>query len=711
MFEKKYIFAFLAVVLSSGFVIAEDGYELWLRYKTVQDEQRLNSYREKLSEVTVLGEGETIDVVGKELADGLSGLLDKTVPVDTELDSGTGLLAGTLGELSNEGLKLDGIKSFLAKSGSEGFGIVSTTYENNPVTVIAANKPEGLLYGSFAFLRRLQTEQSIENLDIQEAPKIKYRVIDHWDNIDGSTERVYSDNPRSIWWDYHKENPSRAVRRWKDYGRACASIGINMVILNNVNSDAEVLATENLEHVKKIADTLRPYGIRVGLSANVASCLSPEHEFRRGPGIGNLDTADPMNPDVVEWWKNKISEIYNLVPDFAGFLIKAGSEGMPGPRKYDRTAAQAANMYGDLLEPYGGIVMWRTFTYGIDEPDPTKHQYIIFAPQDGEFDLGNIFVQTKFGSRDFMPREPFNPLFGCMPDTQMSLELQITQEYTGHDKYLMFWAPLWKEILNSDTYSRGKGSSVADVVDGSLYGFPDSQIAGVSNVSRVRNWTGHHFAQANWYAFGRLAWDNNLTAREMAEEWVRQTWGNQPELVSKLTDILVSSHQTTADYVGPLGIAHTNTGDWRHYEPTPYNEDYWQRWFVNATSEGIGIDRTSSGTNAVGQYQPPVTDYYADPESCPSGLILWFHRYGWEDTLPDGKTVWQSLIDRYNRGIDNVQDYIETWKTLEKYIDNQRYEHVLNRLKIQDKHARKYRRLWLSYFNELNGLPLPDDIH
>lgn len=699
-----------SVLVGSFAVLAEDGYDLWLRYVPVQDTGRLESYRQKLGRVTVLGEGQTIEVIRRELADGLSGLLDKAITIESEMKAVNGLVAGTAETLSAAGITFDASMPF----SQEGYRIGAGLFKKQSVLVITASGPEGLLYGTFAFLRRMQTEQSIDNLDILDSPKIDCRVINHWDDLDGTTERVYSEDPRSIWWNYDADDPER---RWRDYGRACASVGLNMVILNNVNSHVEVLTRPRLEHVKAIADTLRPYGIRVGLSANVASCLSPEHEFRRGPGIGTLDTLDPLDAGVIVWWREKIAEIYSLIPDFAGFLIKAGSEGMPGPESYGRSAASAANMYGDLLRPHGGIVMWRTFTYDVDEPDQTKRQYIRFAPQDGQYNLGNVFLQNKFGSRDFMSREPFHPLFGCMGRTQMSLELQITQEYTGHDKYLMFWTPLWKEILESETYAAGElstatgeGAPVACVLDGSFYGFPASQIAGVANVSRVRNWTGHHFAQANWYAFGRLAWDHELSVRQIAEEWVRQTWGNEPEVAGQLTDMLISSHETMTSYVGPLGIAHTNTIDWTHYEPEPSSKDYWQRQFINATEDGIGTDRTQTGTNATGQYQPAVARQFENPATCPEGLILWFHRYGWQDTLPGGKTVWQALVDRYNSGVEQVEAYIEIWKGLKGQVDAERYEHVLNRLETQHQHAQKYRRLWLMYFHELNGLPLPEDL-
>ncbi len=702
MKNAKMALCLLLLILSANKLIAEDGYNLWLRYSKVNDAKLLADYRLQFENVSIVDNSAMRVTIEQELGCGLSGLLGKDVPSSENVENGT-LIVGCIDSLDSS--LIAGVDILGELTSEEGYCIYTKRVEVGVVTVITAKASTGLLYGAFELLRLIQTHKDITNLKIVEQPRIQYRVVNHWDNIDGSTERVYSENNRSIWWQYETDNPEKAKQRWCDYGRASASVGINMIILNNVNAHVETLSDKSLAHIKDIADTLRPYGVRVGITANVASCLKPSYNFRRGPGMGELDTLDPKDPAVIEWWRKKIAEIYGYVPDFAGFLIKAGSEGMPGPEAYGSTAAEAANMYGDLLKPYGGIVMWRTFTYEVDEPDQTKRQYIRFAPQDGGYNLGNVFLQNKYGSRDFMPREPFHPLFGGMNKTQMSIELQITQEYTGHDQYLMYWGPFWKEIFSSDTYAKGKGSTVGKVLDGTLFELPGSQIAGVGNVSRVKNWTGHDFAQANWYAFGRLAWDHELDASDIAEEWVRQTWGNDPEVVEKLTAMMMNSHEVVTSFVGPLGIAHTNTGDSNHYEPSPQAGNQWQAQFINADKDGIGTDRSATGTKATSQYCPEAARIFDNKETCPMGLQLWFHRYKWQDKLPDGKSVWQGMVDKYNYAIEQTSDNIVKWQSLQGKIDSERYERVLKRLRAQHDHALKFARIWLEKFHKLNGLP------
>ena len=692
----------MLLLASADRASAEDGYDLWLRYAAptaAEAEPRQHA----ITAFRTLGDSDTIEAVRAELARALPALTGHAVGEHTGGAAAGTLLVGALPALRAQGIELADEAAIGTRLGDEGYVLRSIPAGDGRAIIVTARTDAGLLYGTFALLRLLQTNQPLEALDVLSSPAIDHRVLQHWDNLDGSTERVFSEDPRSIWWDGDHGAPV-SEDRWRDYARACASIGINTVVLNNVNAETAVLLPAKLREVKRIADVLRPYAIRVALSANYAAPRPPDYKFRRGPGIGDLDTGDPTDPRVEAWWAAKAAEIYALVPDFAGFLVKAGAEGMPGPEKYKQPASVAANMFGRVLRPHGGIVMWRTFTWDETDPDPSKRQFIRYAPQDAGFDRGNVFLQNKYGPRDFMAREPFHPLFGAMSHTQLSLEVQITQEYTGHDKYLMYWGPLWQEILRSDTHAKGPGSTIAEVIDGRLHGYDATQIAGVANVSRVRNWTGHHFAQANWYAFGRFAWDPNIDARDVAEEWVRMTWGNEPAVVEKLLDVTMASHQAVTDYVGPLGIAHTNSLDGEHYETKPSEEDFWQRQFINATPEGIGKDRTATGTGATTQYQPAVAEMFENPETCPPALLLWFHHVGWDEPLAStGKTTWQTLQERYARGVSEVERFIEVWQSLRPHIDADRHAHVLERLHVQEAHARKYRDLWLRHFEQIRA--------
>lgn len=698
----------IALFLAPASARGEGGYELWLRYARLNDAAARDAVGRVVQSQVIVASEQTAAVIADELSRAVRGMTGKAPRKLDRPAAGGSLIVAPLDQLANLGITLADAEALAGQLGREGYLVRTIRTDSGAShTLITANSDRGLLYGTFALLRQLQTSPAAGDLDIVSVPRIEHRVLQHWDNMDGSTERVYSEDPRSIWWNGDSSEPAVPEERWRDYGRACASIGINTVVINNVNASTQTLLPPALKHTARIADVLRPYGIRVALSANFAAPLSPQRKFRLGPGIGTLDTADPTDPRVINWWDAKIAEIYELIPDFAGFLVKAGAEGMPGPESSGGQASTGANMLGRLLAPRGGILMWRTFTWDDNHKDLVQRQYIRFAPQDSAFERGNIFLQSKYGPRDFMPREPFHPLFGEMTHTQLSLELQITQEYTGHDKYLMYWGPLWQEILRSDTHAKGEGSTVARVIDGSLHGYDSSQIAGVANISRVRNWTGHPFAQANWYAFGRFAWDPEIDAAAVAEEWIRQTWGNDPAVVEPLMQIMMASHETMVNYVGPLGIGHTNTRDGHHYEPEPHRDDYWQKQFINAKADGIGHDRTQrTGTGATAQYQPAVAQRFENLETCPENLLLWFHHVPWTHRLLSGQTVWETLVSKYNDGVETTAGWIETWKSLRRHIDAERHQVTLKRLETQHQHARKYRRLWLTYFQQLNGLPL-----
>jgi alpha-glucuronidase len=517
-------------------------------------------------------------------------------------------------------------------------------------------------------------------------------MLDHWDNLDGSIERGYAG--RSLWkWD---ELPERVDPRVVDYARANASIGINATVLNNVNAKADSLTAPYLKKAAAIADALRPYGIRVFLSANFAAPRL----------IGGLEKSDPLDPAVARFWKDKADEIYRVIPDFGGFLVKANSEGQPGPQDYKRTHADGANVLADAVAPHGGIVMWRAFVYDADvDPDRVKRAYLEFVPLDGRF-RKNVFVQVKNGPLDFMPREPFHPLFGALPQTPILAELQVTQEYLGHSKHLAYLAPLWKEFLDSDTFAKGPGSTVAKVVDGSLHGYARTGIAGVANTGDDRNWTGHDLAQANWYAYGRLAWDPSLAAEAIADEWIGLTFTRDPRAAATLRAMLMGSREALVRYSMPLGLHHLIGGD--HYAPMPENgeaprADWTATYYHQADKEAVGFDRTAAGSNAVAQYRSPLRERWSDPATVPPELLLWFHRVPWDRKLASGRTVWEEIVADYERGAAEAADLELRWTTLQGSIDAERYEAVRARLRLQTQDAAAWRDHCIGYFAGVNG--------
>jgi alpha-glucuronidase len=588
-------------------------------------------------------------------------------------------------------------KPDLAGLGREGYLIRSVSVEGHSATLIAANEDIGALYGAFHFLRLLQTRQSLRDLDIREAPKVKLRVLDHWDNLDRSVERGYAG--ASIW-DWHKL-PGWRDPRYTDYARANASIGINGTVLNNVNSNALILTPMYLEKVKALADAFRPWGIRVYLSAR----------FSAPTEIGGLKTTDPFDPEVRKWWKAKAAEIYRYVPDFGGFLVKANSEGQPGPQDYGRTHADGANMLADALAPHGGVVMWRAFVYSHKQPDDrAKQAYDEFIPLDGKF-RDNVIVQVKNGAIDFQPREPFHPLFGAMPKTPLMMEFQITKEYLGFATHLAYLGPLYEETLQSDTWAKGRGSAIAKVIDGSLQAYKLTGMAGVANIGTDRNWSGSHFDQANWYVFGRMAWNPEASSKEIANDWVRMTFSNDPAFVEPVVNMMVASREAVVDYMTPLGLHHL-MGRGHHYGPGPWVEggpraDWTSVYYHRADRNGIGFDRSATGSNAVAQYAPPVAAEFGDVKRVPEKYLLWFHHVPWNYPTRSGRPLWDELVHRYTHGVDEVKRMRGTWAGLEGRVDPERFEQVAAFLSIQQKEAQWWRDASIAYWQSINGLPLP----
>jgi alpha-glucuronidase len=578
----------LVALLAAPAAWAEDGYELWLRYPRVSDAALLKEYQSLVSSILVAGESPTSRVAREELTRGIRGLLGVEVPLVRDSARDGVIVAGTPATSTRiAGLNLG---ADLHPLGDEGFLIRSMRIGGRRATVIAANADIGVLYGTFHFLRLLQTHQRINALAVIEAPRIRRRVLDHWDNLDGTVERGYAG---ASLWDWHKLPDYRAPR-YQDYARANASIGINGTVLTNVNANAASLTGEYLVKAAALADVFRPYGIRVYLTARFSAPIE----------IGGLKTADPLAPDVKAWWARKADEIYKVIPDFGGFLVKANSEGQPGPQDYGRAHADGANMLADALASRGGIVMWRAFVYAESvTEDRAKQAYTEFQPLDGSF-RPNVLIQVKNGPIDFQPREPIHPLFGAMPRTPLILEVQITKEYLGFATHLVYLAPLFEEVLRADTHAEGDGSLVRRVIDGSLHRYAETGIAGEANTGSDRNWCGSAFACANWHAFGRLAWDPSLASTALADEWLRMTFSNAPAFIEPVKAMMLASRQAAVDYMTPLRLHHQMARG-HHYGPGPWvsggsRADWTSVYYHRADASGIGFDRTVTGSNAAG---------------------------------------------------------------------------------------------------------------
>jgi alpha-glucuronidase len=650
---------------------AQDGHQLWLRPG-------------KALPVHIIcrQHSPALTIARQELADGWQGVPGATI---------------TLTIKENKAVKADGY-------------ILS---EN----AIQANNDRGILYGVYALLRNQQTgRKAKEGID---NPSYQLRILDHWDNPDGSVERGYAGN--SVFW--RRQDPfiitAEDTRRWREYARANASIGINGSVLNNVNASPMILSPDYLSRVKAIADVLRPYGIKTYLSVNFSS-----------PSLlGKLKTSDPKDAGVIGWWTAKVQEIYRSIPDFGGFLVKASSEGQPGPQDYGRTHADGANMLADALKPYGGIVMWRAFVYTANDKDRAKQAYNEFMPLDGQF-RDNVIIQVKNGPVDFQPREPFSPLFGAMKKTSVMPEFQITQEYLGHAVYLVFLSPMWEECLRSDTYRHGKGSTVARCTDGSIYPQKYTAIAGVSNIGLDTNWCGHQFAQANWYAFGRLAWNADLGSEQIADEWLKLTFYNAPNdkadsanyasgweknFLLPVKQMMLESRETAVNFMTPLGLHHIMSAN-GHYGPGPWwapsgmRADWTPPYYHRADAGGIGFDRTKKGSDAVSQYEEPLRSQLDDSATCPDKFLLWFHHLPWDYKMKSGRTLWDELCYHYDRGVQEVRAFQTIWDKAQPYTDSARFMEVQRKLRAQCMNAVLWKDACLLYFQQFSRMPIPYDI-
>jgi alpha-glucuronidase len=696
MSKKRHFITLFILLVCNTNIFAEDGYRLWMRYDALPIKTR-NEYLPTIRQIIFQGESAILSSAKQELNTGLKGLLAKVVLYSNTLANGSLLIGTPESSPLIASLKLN---KKLQALGDEGFYIGSLNLNQKIVTVITANTDQGVLYGVFHLLQLLQTQKNIQHLDITESPRLKIRVLNHWDNLDRTVERGYAGFSL---WNWHKL-PDYLDPRYTDYARANASIGINGTVLTNVNANALFLTEEYLVKSKALASVFRPYGIKVYFTARFSAPIE----------IGGLKTADPLNPEVQKWWKQKTDEIYNYIPDFGGFLVKANSEGQPGPQNYGRNHADGANMLADALAPHGGIVMWRAFVYDNKVPDDrSKQAYNEFTPLDGTF-RKNVLVQVKNGPIDFQPREPFHPLFGKMPKTPLMMEFQITQEYLGFSTHLVYLGSLFKEVLNTDTYAKGIGSTVAKIISGLVDNHSLTGMAGVANIGDDRNWTGHTFGQANWFAFGKLAWNPELSEKQIADDWIRMTFSNNPNTVNPIKDIMLASREAAVNYMTPLGLHHL-MGYSHHFGPGPWvakkeRADWTSVYYHKADSAGIGFDRTETGSNAIGQYAPEVQKEFQDVNTIDEKDLLWFHHVNWTHKLKSGRTLWDELCHKYYEGVDSVRKMRKTWESQKNNIDPERFNQVQTLLKMQEKEAVVWRNSCVLYFQTFSKMPIPQGL-
>jgi alpha-glucuronidase len=667
---------------------AEDGYDLWLRYAPA-DQTHKPALAAHATVIVAAGASPTITIATQELQRGIAGMTGTKPAVSATIQQGALLLA-TPASTPALPVKTDGL-------GMEGYAIRNAMVDGKAVTIIAANSDVGLLHGAYHWLRLAQSGKDLDKLDLRSAPKIGLRLLNHWDNLDGTVERGYAGQSIWDWW----RLPDWKGPRYSDYARANASIGINGTVLNNVNAKADSLTAPYIEKAAALADVFRPYGLMVYLSVKWTAPME----------LDGLKTADPLDPQVAAWWKAKADEIYRAIPDFGGFLVKANSEGQPGPQDYNRTHADGANMLAAAVKAHGGIVMWRAFVYAHDNPDDrAKQAYTDFKPLDGKF-ADNVIVQVKNGAIDFQPREPFHPLFGAMPKTPLMMEFQITKEYLGQSTHLTYLGPLFEETLDADTFAKGKGSTVAKVIDGSLEGHKLTGIAGVANIGVDRDWSGSIFNQADWYAFGRLAWDTSLSAEAIAKEWAEMTFSPDQKVVQPVVKMMMGSREAAVDYMTPLGLAHVmDTG--HHYGPGPWVSELarpeWNPvYYHKADANGIGFDRTKSGSDAVGQYAAPVAKLLSNAKTTPERDLLWFHHVPWDYRLKSGDNLWDGMVHSYDRGVTYVADMQTIWASLKPYVDAERFAETEAFLTIQYSEAKWWRDASIAYFQSVSKRPLP----
>ncbi|QDP42219.1 alpha-glucuronidase [Radiobacillus deserti] len=675
-----------------------EAYACWLQYKKIEDVKWLDNYASYCLNIGVVGTSEIIHSALDELSLAFHSMFGKKPTVTPHVDSETSIIIGTYQDMIEEEFALE--TDVFQSLNDEGYILRTVNHLEKNCVLLVGKTDKGVLYATHHLLRLIQARESLHQLDIVEYPKNQIRMLNHWDNMDGSVERGYSGN--SIFYENNKFTTN--LERIKDYARLLSAVGVNSISINNVNvweKETYLITRKLLQDVTSIADIFRAYGIRLFLSINFASPME----------LGDLSTADPLDNNVKSWWKDKVKEIYQYIPDFGGFIVKADSEHRPGPFSYGRDHADGANMLGEALEPFGGVVVWRCFVYNCMQDwrdrstDRARAAYDHFKPLDGKF-KDNVILQVKNGPMDFQVREPVSPMLGAMEKTNQIIEFQIAQEYLGQQKDLAFLIPMWKEVLDFDTYAKGEGSTVKKIVDGSLYEYTYSGIAAVSNIGDDINWTGNTLAQANLFGYGRLTWNPNLSSEEIAKEWVQVTFGNDPIVVETISTMLLDSREIYENYTTPLGIGWMVNPN-HHYGPNVDGYEY-SRWgtYHFADRDGIGVDRTiETGTGYAGQYFSPNKEMYNSLADCPDELLLFFHHVPYTHRLKSGETVIQHYYNTHFKGVEQVEDLRKKWSLLEGKIDEYRFHNVKERLHMQLENAIEWRDQVNTYFYRKSGIP------
>ena len=683
---------FVTALLLSCAGLAESGENAWLRYARL-DPGVASQYASLPAAVVILDHSAVLQSAQTQLLRGIRGMLGRTLRIENRVPAEAAIVAGTVGTVRT----LDADFHPPGNLQADAYALISTQIRGQKALVITGATDRAVLYGAFALLRKIAEGESISALNEVQQPSAPIRWVNQWDNLDGSIERGYAG--RSIFFENRSVRPD--LTRAAEYARLLASVGINGCDVNNVNADIHILDPDFIPQLARIADVFRPYGVQLGVAVNVSM---PKQ-------VGGLDTFDPLDPTVADWWNRRFHEVYRLIPDFGGVVVKADSEGQSGPSVYGRNAAEAANVIAKALKPHGGIVFYRAFVYDhhLDwnnlKADRARAAYDIFHPLDGQFD-DNVIVQIKHGPIDFQVREPVSPLFGGVEKTNAAVELQITQEYTGQQRHAVFLIPMWKEVLDFNMAVGGRQTPVKSIIAGQSFHRPIGGYAGVANVGLSTDWLANQLALANLYGFGRLAWNPDLTALAIAEEWTRLTFGNDPEVVTKVTNILLESWHAYESYTGPLGLQTLTNITGPHYGPAPESQERngWGQW-IRADHDGVGIDRTvATGTGFVGQYSPSVQKMYEPVPDTPDNIVLFFHHVPYTYRLHSGKTVIQTIYDSHYEGAEKTADFVREWKSLKRSVDDERYSDVLAQLKYQSGHAIVWRDAVNDWFHQVSGI-------
>ncbi|HEY7055447.1 MAG TPA: alpha-glucuronidase family glycosyl hydrolase [Vicinamibacterales bacterium] len=682
-----------AAIVFPGRANAETGRDAWLRYAPLPD-VIAGQYRDVVpAAMVVLGDEGPVRSAGDEVLRGVRGMLGRTLRLEAQIPREPAIVLGTRARCreTSPALSLDG------PLGADAYHLRFVHANGTSYLVVTSDSDSGVLYGAFALLRRIGLGQPLANLDERQAPAAPIRWVNQWDNLDGTIERGYGG--RSIFWEGGR---SRAdLSRVGEYGRLLASIGINTVSINNVNANPLVLSPDLIPHVARIADALRPWGVHVAIAIDFGSPKT----------LGGLSTYDPLDASVAAWWRARMDDLYRVVPDLAGVVLKADSEGRVGPSQYGRTHADAANVVARALAPHGGVILYRGFVYDhhMDWQNPKNDRaraaYDNFHDLDGTFD-DNVVIQIKHGPIDFQVREPVSPLFGALEHTNVAIELQITQEYMGQARHLVFLVPMWKEALDFDLHAASDPTPLRAIVSGKTFHRPTGGFVGVANVGLDDNWSGHQLSQANLYGFGRLAWNPTLTSTAIAEEWTRLTFSSDPAVVQAISGLQLGSWRTYENYTGPLGLQTLTDIVGNHYgvavEASERNG--WGQWH-RADEKGVGMDRTVvTGTGYVGQYRPAVRRLYESPSTTPDDVLLFMHHVPYTYVLHDGTTVVQHIYDSHYAGAEAVAEYVRTWKMLRGRIDDERYRQVLDQLTYQEGQAVVWRDAVSMWFFRTSGI-------